>query len=322
MRLTTSFFGSVFSVQVLLFTLLILISLLSLKLTEKKCLEVLKKNQKLDFFDLLQLLTDSHKMLKTSFLTGVTNFREFVLFTSTTISFLASFFGWWSIPFTESLKYSYLGVDLIFLYILNVFSLGIYGVVMCTCFDRFESSKIFLKLCIEMIFYQLSFGFSFLAVTVCSNSINLNDIVEAQRYVWYCTPLSIPCFIFFFTSIVLAEGIRRQVSDITEKKHSYSAIILFLFSLAEYSNILFICSLNSVLFFGGWQPPLEFLSFIPGVFWISLKTLLLFVLFLYARIILPEYTENQLKYIDWKFLLPLSFGYYLFVLLIMYIIRN
>jgi NADH-quinone oxidoreductase subunit H len=86
-----------------------------------------------------------------------------------------------------------------------------------------------------------------------------------------------------------------------------------LFSLGEYANMLLMSSFNTILFFGGWLPPLNILSFLPGSFWFSLKICFFVVLFVFMRAALPRYRYDQLMYIGWKCFLPLSLSYLMLV---------
>jgi NADH-quinone oxidoreductase subunit H len=136
-------------------------------------------------------------------------------------------------------------------------------------------------------------------------------------------PLAGPALIFFISG--LAET-NRHPFDLPEAESElvsgynveYSAMNFALFSLAEYSNILMMCSLNTILFWGGWLPPLSIFSFIPGCFWFAFKVTFFAVLFVYMRAALPRYRYDQLMYLGWKVLLPVSISYVLFTMVLFY----
>lgn len=166
-----------------------------------------------------------------------------------------------------------------------------------------------------MVSYEVSIGFILVTVLLCAGSLNLTEIVNAQKAVWFCFPL-FPISILFFIS-ALAET-NRHPFDLPEAEAElvsgynveYSAIGFALFSLGEYANIILISSLTVILFFGGWLPPLNFFPFnlIPGVFWFSIKTLVFVILFIWARAAYPRYRYDQLIRLGWKAFLPFSIG--------------
>ena len=143
--------------------------------------------------------------------------------------------------------------------------------------------------------------------------MNLNDIVLAQKNVWFILPL-FPMFVVFFIS-ALAET-NRPPFDLPEAEAElvagyqteYSGMMYAMFWLGEYANILLMCAMGSILFLGGWLPPIEIdaLSFIPAPFWLILKILFLFILFALVKAIVPRYRYDQLMKLGWKIFLPFS----------------
>jgi NADH-quinone oxidoreductase subunit H len=319
-----SFFVLVSLIQIIFLFILLLLSVAFLTLAERKILATIQRRQGpnvFGIFGLFQPLADGFKLLMKETINPSSS-NKFLFIIAPLISFLISLAGWGVIPYAE--KATFADINVAILYILSVSSLGVYGVIISGWSSNSKYAFLgALRSSAQMISYELSIGFSILSVVVCSGCLNLNGIVEAQRYVWYCIPLPVPCLIFFIAG--LAET-NRHPFDLPEAESElvsgynveYSAMGFALFSLAEYSNILFMCSLNAIFFFGGWQPPFQFLSFIPGVFWLSFKIIFFFVLFVCARGILPRYRYDQLMHIGWKVLLPASFGYLLFVISIVY----
>ena len=151
---------------------------------------------------------------------------------------------------------------------------------------------------------------------VCARSLNLVDIVLNQQKIWYCIPL-FPIFIIFFISS-LAET-NRHPFDLPEAEAElvsgynveYSAMGFALFFLGEYSNMLLMSALTSILFLGGWLAPF-FFNFIPGPFWLGLKISFFVVLFVLARAILPRYRYDQIMRLGWKVFLPLTLGCFIY----------
>tara|TARA_S200000501_G_scaffold295163_1_gene281082 strand:- start:241 stop:795 length:555 start_codon:yes stop_codon:yes gene_type:complete len=164
-----------------------------------------------------------------------------------------------------------------------------------------------------MVSYEVSIGVIIINVLLCVGSLNLSDIVLAQKNLWFVVPL-FPMFIIFFIS-ALAET-NRPPFDLPEAEAElvagyqteYSGMMYAMFWLGEYANILLMCSLGSILFLGGWLSPVDIFPFniIPGPFWMIFKMLLLFILFSLVKAIVPRYRYDQLMKLGWKIFLPLS----------------
>lgn len=315
------FFNIVSSVlEDLVVIIFLLLSVAFITLLERKILAVIQRRQGpnvIGVFGLFQPLADGFKLLvKESIYPS--NANKLLFHLAPIISFYVSLLAWGVIPFSQNAIIADINLGII--YILSVSSLGVYGVIISGWSSNSKYSFLgALRSSAQMISYELSMGFSILSVIVCAGSLNINLIIDAQRYVWFCVPLFIPFLIFFISS--LAET-NRHPFDLPEAESElvsgynveYSAMGFALFSLAEYSNILMMCSLNSILFFGGWFPPFNFLDFLPGSFWLSLKIVLFAILFVYIRAILPRYRYDQLMQLGWKILLPISFGYLFFTI--------
>jgi NADH-quinone oxidoreductase subunit H len=171
-----------------------------------------------------------------------------------------------------------------------------------------------------MVSYEVSLGLIIISVLLCAGSLNLSQIVLAQEAIWFIIPL-FPVFIMFFIS-ALAET-NRAPFDLPEAEAElvagfnveYSAMGFALFFLGEYSNILMMCALTTILFLGGWLPPFAFLPFtlIPGPLWFGLKMALIGFLFIWVRASYPRYRYDQLMRLGWKVFLPLSLAWVLLV---------
>jgi len=311
-------------VQIFIILIPLLVSVAYLTLFERKVLAIIQRRQGpnvIGVFGLTQPLADGFKLLMKETIVP-SNANRFLFIFSPILSFFISLLGWAVIPFD---KYAiFCNINLGLLYVYSVSSLGVYGIILSGWSSNSKYAFLgSLRSTAQMISYELPIGFSVLSVLICAGSFNLNSIVHAQRYVWYFIPLFVPFLIFFISG--LAET-NRHPFDLPEAEAElvsgynveYSAMGFALFSLAEYSNILFMCSLNTILFWGGWLPPFAFLSFIPGFIWFSLKVSIFATLFIYMRAILPRYRYDQLMYLGWKVLFPLSLSYFVFVLFILY----
>ena len=194
-------------------------------------------------------------------------------------------------------------------------SLGIYGIVMSGWSSNSKYAFLgALRSTAQMVSYEVSIGFIIVIIAVCVGSFNLSSIVESQQNIWYVVAF-FPLWLMFFVS-ALAET-NRHPFDLPEAEAElvsgynveYSAMGFALFSLGEYANMLLMSAFNVILFFGGWLPPIEFLSFIPGSFWFGIKIGFFVILFVWMRAALPRYRYDQLMGIGWKVFLPLSLTY-------------
>jgi NADH-quinone oxidoreductase subunit H len=205
------------------------------------------------------------------------------------------------------------------LYIFAISSLGVYGVIM----GGWASNSKYpflgaLRSAAQMVSYEVSIGFVIITVLLCVGSLNLTDIVEAQRgqyglFSWFWLPL-FPMFVIFFIS-ALAET-NRPPFDLPEAESElvagfmveYSSTPYLLFMLGEYVAIMTMCALTTILFLGGWLPPVDVAPFnmVPGVIWFVIKVSFVFFLFAMVKAFVPRYRYDQLMRLGWKVFLPLS----------------
>jgi NADH-quinone oxidoreductase subunit H len=215
------------------------------------------------------------------------------------------------------------------LYIFAISSLGVYGVIMGGWASNSKYPFLSaLRSAAQMVSYEVSIGFVIITVLLCAGSLNLGDIVEAQAESglasllgipwfsilnWYWLPL-FPMFIVFFIS-ALAET-NRPPFDLVEAESElvagfmveYGSTPYMLFMLSEYVAIATMCAMTTILFLGGWLPPLAVppLTWVPGIVWFVLKALLVFFMFALLKAFVPRYRYDQLMRLGWKVFLPLS----------------
>ncbi len=205
------------------------------------------------------------------------------------------------------------------LYIFAVSSLMVYGVIMAGWASNSKYPFLAaLRSAAQMVSYEVSIGFVIITVLLCAGSLNLTKIVEAQNgpygmLSWYWLPL-FPMFIVFFVS-ALAET-NRPPFDLIEAESElvagfmveYGSSPYMMFMLGEYVAIATMCAMGTILFLGGWLPPVPYAPFtwVPGVIWFVLKALFLFFGFAMAKAIVPRYRYDQLMRLGWKVFLPLS----------------
>ena len=265
-------------------------------------------------FGLLQSLADALKYIfKEIIIPASSNKIIFIL--APIITMTLALISWAVIPFGESQVLANINVGI--LYIFAVSSLGVYGIIM----GGWASNSKYpflgsIRSAAQMVSYEVSIGIIIINVLLCVGSLNLNDIVIAQKNMWFIIPL-FPMFVIFFIS-ALAET-NRPPFDLPEAEAElvagyqteYSGMMYAMFWLGEYANILLMCALGSILFLGGWLSPIDLYPFnlIPGALWLIFKILLLFILFALVKAIVPRYRYDQLMRLGWKIFLPLSLTY-------------
>lgn len=301
--------------KILVVVVPLLISVAYFTLAERKILGAIQRRRGpnvVGVYGLLQPLADGLKLfLKETIIPSSAN--KFIFIISPIVFFVVSLMSWAIIPFD---KYSYFAeMNIGTLYILAISSLGVYGVILSGWSSNSKYSFLgALRSTAQMISYEVSIGFIIITIIMCCGSFRLQTIVECQTETWFAITF-FPLFLIFFASS-LAET-NRHPFDLPEAEAElvsgynveYSAMGFALFSLGEYSNMLAMSSLNTILFCGGWLAPLSFLAFIPGYIWFGLKICVFVILFVCMRAILPRYRYDQLMVIGWKIFLPISLAY-------------
>ena len=262
-------------------------------------------------FGLLQTVADALKYIfKEIIIPASANKVIFIL--APIVTMTLALIAWAVIPMSETLVLADINVGI--LYLFGVSSLGVYGIIM----GGWASNSKYpflgaIRSAAQMVSYEVSIGIIVINVLLCVGSLNLNDIVIAQKNLWFVIPL-FPMFIVFFIS-ALAET-NRPPFDLPEAEAElvagyqteYSGMMYAMFWLGEYANILLMCAMGSILFLGGWLSPIEIYPFtlIPGAIWLVFKILFLFILFALVKAIVPRYRYDQLMRLGWKIFLPLS----------------
>jgi NADH-quinone oxidoreductase subunit H len=261
-------------------------------------------------FGLLQPFADGVKlMLKETVIPSGAN--RFVFIMAPMLTFMLALLGWAVIPFADGWMIADINVGILYLFAIS--SLGVYGIIMAGWASNSKYAFLgAIRSAAQMVSYEVSIGFVIITVLLVVGSLNLSDIIEAQRDGWFAfTPL-FPMFIVFFIS-ALAET-NRHPFDLPEAEAElvagynveYSSMTFALFFLGEYMNMILMSGMTVVLFMGGWLPPLEALAFIPGPIWFALKIAFVLFCFIWMRATLPRYRYDQLMRLGWKVFLPLS----------------
>jgi len=270
-------------------------------------------------FGVLQSFADGLKVfLQETIIPSASNRGLFLI--APIITFTVALMAWAVIPFADGVVLSNINVGL--LYILAISSLGVYGVVIAGWASNskypFYSA---MRAAAQMISYEVSIGFILICIVLWAGTFNVGGIVEGQRghifgfiNAYAFNPLLFPIAIMFLISS-MAETARAPF-DLTEAESElvagyqteYSSMAFALFWLGEYANVLLMCALNAILFWGGYLPPVDWapLYAVPGIIWFFIKILLMFFVFAWVKATVPRYRYDQLMRLGWKVFLPIS----------------
>ncbi len=265
-------------------------------------------------FGLFQPFADGIKLLTKETIVP-SNSNKFLFILSPIITFTLALIAWAVIPIDNGIVLSNINVGI--MYIVAVSSLSVYGIIMAGWASNSRYAFLgSLRSAAQMISYEVSIGLIIINILITVGSLNLSEIVLAQKNVWYFLP-HFPMFIVFFIS-TLAET-NRAPFDLPEAEAElvagynveYSSLSFGLFFLGEYGNMILMSSMTTILFLGGWLPPVdnEIFNQIPGFIWFFLKVSFLLFLFLWIRATLPRFRYDQLMRLGWKVFLPLSLSW-------------
>jgi NADH-quinone oxidoreductase subunit H len=262
-------------------------------------------------FGLLQPFADGLKLLlKETLIPSGANRLVFIV--APVVTFTLSLVAWAVIPFDAHLVIANINVGILYLFAIS--SLGVYGIILAGWASNSRYAFLgAMRSAAQMVSYEVAIGFVMVSVLLCVGSLNLSDIVEAQRTVWFVVPL-LPMAVIFFIS-GLAET-NRAPFDIVEGETElvagyfveYSAMAFALFYLGEYANMILVSAMTSVMFLGGWLAPFGVPPFtwVPGWIWFFAKIAFLLFVFLWVRATFPRFRYDQLMRLGWKVFLPFS----------------
>jgi NADH-quinone oxidoreductase subunit H len=300
--------------KILLLVVPLLLAIAYLSLAERRVIAAMQLRRgpnRVGPFGLLQPFADGLKLLHKEII--IPQASDPVLFILAPIlTFSLSLAAWAVIPLDVGLVLADINVGI--LYLFAVSSLGVYGIIIAGWASNSKYAFLgALRSAAQMISYEVSMGLIIISVLLCTGSLNLTKIVEAQKHLWFAIPL-FPMFIVFFISI-LAET-NRTPFDLPEAEAElvagyhveYSSLAFALFYLGEYANMILLSAMATSLFLGGWLPPMAIVPFtwIPGIVWFILKICFFLFVFLWVRATLPRYRYDQLMRLGWKVFLPFT----------------
>ena len=260
---------------------------------------------------LFQPFADAIKMLMKETIVP-TGANRILFLLAPMLTFMLAMLAWAVIPVNDGWAIADINVGILYLFAIS--SLGVYGVIIAGWASNSKYAFLgALRSAAQMVSYEVSMGFVIVTVLLCVGSLNLTEIVRAQQTVWFAIPL-FPMFVIFFIS-TLAET-NRAPFDLPEGESElvagffveYSSMSFALFFLGEYANMILMSALTTILFLGGWLPPIDIAPFnwVPGPVWFVLKICLCLFVFIWVRATFPRYRYDQLMRLGWKVFLPFS----------------
>jgi NADH-quinone oxidoreductase subunit H len=312
---STPFGTLVFTVgAILLIMVPVLVGVAYLTYAERKVLAAMQLRKGPNVvgpFGLFQPFADAIKlMMKETVIPTGANRLLFLM--APMLTFALALIAWAVIPFGDGLVLADINVGILYLFAIS--SLGVYGIIIAGWASNSKYAFLgALRSAAQMVSYEVSIGFVIITVLLCAGSLNLSEVVRAQEGLWFAIPL-FPMFIVFFIS-ALAET-NRAPFDLPEGESEivagffveYSSMSSSLFFLGEYANMILMSGMTTILFLGGWLPPVAAAPFtwVPGPVWFALKISLCLFVFLWVRATFPRYRYDQLMRLGWKVFLPLS----------------
>src|SRR3990170_4321322 len=271
---------------------------------------------------LLQPIADGIKLLMKEIILPA-NANKVLFLAAPVVMIMPALAAWAVIPFAPEVVLSDINAGL--LYIMALSSIGVYGVIIAGWASNSKYAFLgAMRSAAQMVSYELAMGFALVVVLMVSGSLNLSDIVNAQargRFAdwglnflsWNWLPL-LPMLVVYFVSGIAETN--RAPFDVVEGESEivaghmieYSGMTFALFFLAEYMNMILISALTAVMFFGGWQAPIDSALFnlLPPFGWLLAQVFVIVSLFLWIRATFPRYRYDQIMRLGWKVFIPLT----------------
>jgi NADH-quinone oxidoreductase subunit H len=302
-------------VSILIFDVVLLVMIAYFLLADRKIFAAVQMRRGpnvVGAFGLLQSFADLGKyLIKEVIIPSGANKVIFLL--APLVTSTLAFASWAVIPLDNGLVIADINVGI--LYLFAVSSLGVYGIIMAGWASNSKYPFLSaLRAAAQMVSYEVSIGFVIVTVLLFAGSLNLSAIVRAQEHGWFAFSLLFPMMIIFFVSAIAETN--RPPFDLVEAESElvagyfveYSSTPFLLFYLGEFLNIVLMAAMLSILFLGGWLPPVNAWPFtlVPGIIWMLLKIVFFFFMFAMVRAMVPRYRYDQLMRLGWKVFLPIS----------------
>lgn len=294
----------------------VLVSVAFFTLLERKFIGYIQRRKGpnvVGYFGLLQPFADGLKLLiKEPIIPS--NANRYLYICAPIITLFLSFINWIIIPFNYGVVIANINIGILYLFAIS--SLNVYGIILAGWSSNSKYAFFgALRSAAQMISYEVSIGIIIIVILLVVGSLNLTDIVLAQNDIWFVIPF-FPLFILFIISAIAETN--RAPFDLPEAEAElvsgynveYSSVGFAFFFIGEYANIILMSTLSTILFFGGWLLPFNFLnsSVFIQIFFFSLKILANILFFILVRAAFPRYRYDQLMRLGWKVYLPLSLG--------------
>ena len=301
----------------------LLVAVAYMTLWERKLLGYMQVRQgpnRVGPWGLWQPFADGIKLL-TKELIQPTQASQRLFWLGPVLAIMPALAAWVAVPFAPHMAVA--NIDAGLLLILAITSIEVYGVIIAGWASNSKYAMLgALRASAQMVSYEIAMGFCFLVVIMVTGSLNMTEIVMGQGrgamaglglgfLSWNWLPL-LPIFIVYLVSCV-AE-VNRHPFDMTEGESEivaghmveYSGMGFAIFFLAEYAAMWLVSTLAVIMFLGGWLPPLEFLSFVPGWIWLAVKTAFVVSCFIWIRATFPRYRYDQIMRLGWKIFIPVT----------------
>jgi len=271
------------------------------------------------YFGLLQPIADGVKLLMKEVVVPV-KANPLLFYLAPVLTIAPAMAAWAVVPFQPGWVVADINLGL--LYVLAITSMGVYGVIIAGWASNSRYAFLgAMRSAAQIISYEIAMGFALISVLVAAGSINLTEIVMAQQGSaahWFILPL-LPIFVVYFISAVAETNrapfdVAEGESEIVAGFHvEYSGMTFAVFFLAEYANMILICTLTSLLFLGGWLSPFEgipgleaLFAWVPGIVWLFAKIMVMGFMYLWFRATFPRYRYDQIMRLGWKVFIPIT----------------
>jgi NADH-quinone oxidoreductase subunit H len=267
----------------------------------------------------LQPIADALKLMFKEIIIPA-NANKLLFLMAPAITLAPALAAWAVFPFDEKLVFADINAGL--LYILALTSVGVYGVIIGGWASNSKYAFLgTMRSAAQIVAYEIAMGFALVGVLVAAGSLNLGEIIRAQEgglFNWFWLPL-LPLFVVYVISGVAETNrapfdVAEGESEIVAGFHvEYSGMAFAVYFLAEYANMILISALTAVMFFGGWLSPFQgwpvlgpLFEWVPGFFWLVIKTGFFMFLFLWLRATFPRYRYDQIMRLGWKVFIPIT----------------